>query len=319
VPPMAADRHAALKTDIHRCGAIRMPVVFWRDPESGERLLIDGRSRLSAGESLGMLSFVDRVLQVHDFRAAAKNKIITVPEIELEGDPFEIVASLNLHRRDLTRNDRKKLAEALLKANPERSNAATSKLAGLSDKTVADVRHDLEATSEIPRLQKTVGADGKARSKPQRRSGSVAAAVTVETAPVETAPVETGVEADRVEADRVEAATPGAAKPGSRRKRGGRQPAQSLRPQRLRPAPSLTRDTAITQFVLVLHAKPRETLDDLTRLLRDEQAHIVSNVSAVQRVAAARGYLAAIGVMLADLTGAVQPPAPLAAASAGSV
>jgi hypothetical protein len=34
-----------------------------------------------------------------------------------------------------------------------------------SDKTVAAVRAQLEATSEIPKLQKTIGKDGKARAK----------------------------------------------------------------------------------------------------------------------------------------------------------
>jgi hypothetical protein len=40
---------------------------------------------------------------------------------------------------------------------------------GVSDMTVASVRKELEATSQIMKLEKTVGKDGKARKKPKRQ------------------------------------------------------------------------------------------------------------------------------------------------------
>lgn len=43
-----------------------------------------------------------------------------------------------------------------------------AKALGVSDKTVAAVRDEGETTSEIPKLSKTVGADGKERRKPIR-------------------------------------------------------------------------------------------------------------------------------------------------------
>ena len=67
------------------------------------------------------------------------------------------------------------------------------------------------------------------------------------------------------------------------------------------PRPSLVRDTTIVQFSMLLHAKPKETLDDLGRMLRNEQAGIIAKVQVEQRVALARGYLAALGVCLDDL------------------
>ena len=51
----------------------------------------------------------------------------------------------------------------MLKAKPELSNLQIAKQVKRSDKTVTKVRTELEATSEIPKLTKTVGKDGKSR------------------------------------------------------------------------------------------------------------------------------------------------------------
>ena len=59
------------------------------------------------------------------------------------------------------------LAKAILKASPERSNRDIARFAKVSDKTVTAARRSLEATAEIPQLDTTTGADGKAR--PARR------------------------------------------------------------------------------------------------------------------------------------------------------
>jgi hypothetical protein len=40
----------------------------------------------------------------------------------------------------------------------------------VDDKTVAKVRDNLESTSEIPKLEKTVGKDGKARKQRKKPS-----------------------------------------------------------------------------------------------------------------------------------------------------
>ena len=50
---------------------------------------------------------------------------------------------------------------------PEQSNKIAVEL-GVDDKTVGAVRRQLESTSEIPKLDRTVGADGKARSTRRR-------------------------------------------------------------------------------------------------------------------------------------------------------
>src|SRR5262249_49809216 len=63
----------------------------------------------------------------------------------------------------LTAEQKRELIAKLLKAKPEASNATVAKQTKADDKTVAKVRRKLESTSEIPKLEKTVGADGKER------------------------------------------------------------------------------------------------------------------------------------------------------------
>jgi len=81
---------------------------------------------------------------------------------------------------------------------------------------------------------------------------------------------------------------------------------RALRAPRSGPSLSQVRDTAIVQFSMLLHAKPKETLDDLGWLLRDEYAGILAKVSLDQRVALARGYLISLGVQLDDLIAAAE-------------
>ena len=61
-----------------------------------------------------------------------------------------------------------------------------------------------------------------------------------------------------------------------------------------------TRATAIVAFSTLLHKRLADTLDDLTRILGDEQRRIC-DIPLHKRVVLARGYLGALGVTLADL------------------
>jgi hypothetical protein len=61
------------------------------------------------------------------------------------------------------------LIAKVLKAKPEASNRQIAKQVKADDKTVATVRRELEATAEIPQLEKTTGADGKARTTKRKR------------------------------------------------------------------------------------------------------------------------------------------------------
>ena len=74
-------------------------------------------------------------------------------------------------RRHLTQEQKRGLIRDQLKATPEQSNVQIARALGVTDKTVASQRRELEATSEIPKFEKTIGADGKER--PTRKPVSV--------------------------------------------------------------------------------------------------------------------------------------------------
>ena len=109
------------------------------------------------------------------------------------GDPYAIALSFNLHRRHLTSAQKRDLISKVLKARPEVSNATVAEQTMADDKTVAKVRRKLEATSEIPRLEKTTGRDGRSRPAttsraPSQKAGGIAGrTVTAEVDPAASA------------------------------------------------------------------------------------------------------------------------------------
>ena len=94
-------------------------------------------------------------------------------------DPYAYVISANLRRRHLNAEQKRELAAKVLKATPEKSDSQIAKVAHVSDKTVTSVRSKLEATSEIPKLDKRKGADGKERKQPAPRPAAKARPVVV--------------------------------------------------------------------------------------------------------------------------------------------
>jgi hypothetical protein len=181
-PMMSSNELLALSEDIGENG-LHDPIIMWspfnRDDVPAkvrrgqawptEFYLLDGRNRLAAIDLLpeekkvswGLDSFLDAPDQ--DFRDP-RTKLY----FERYCDPWSYVVSANVHRRHLTTVQRREIVAALLKAKPERSDNATARLAHVSDKTVTSVRRELEATSEIPKLDATVGADGRSRARPSR-------------------------------------------------------------------------------------------------------------------------------------------------------
>jgi hypothetical protein len=161
--------------------------VHKRRPEGGFvardpmlHIVLDGRSRLDAMELAGFTIVnaqgqLDQKLFGRAF-AGKPNRLeqyLTILDKD-EVEPFAYVISANIHRRHLDAEGKRKTTAALLKANPDRSNNATAKLANVDDKTVANVRRDLEARSEIPNVK--TRTDTKGRRQPAsrvRRKGPV--------------------------------------------------------------------------------------------------------------------------------------------------
>ena len=173
-PLMADAELKELASNIWENG-LRAPIVGWA---VGDQFLLDGRNRLDALALLGLL------YETCDHHVGLKNwngkRWTDRPGGRLEGecefknfhdgDPYEIALSLNVHRRHLTAEQKRELIAKVLKAKPDVSNVTIAKQTKTSDKTVASVRSDLKSTSEIPRLEKTVGADGKSRKLPAKKA-----------------------------------------------------------------------------------------------------------------------------------------------------
>jgi len=147
-PLMNGDEFEKFVADIKRTKGPLEPIMLYQGK------VLDGRNR---------------------YRSCLRLKI-KPPFVEFKGDDaaaYAFVISKNIHRRHLSNKQKRDLIAKLLKANPERSNNATAKVVKVDDKTVGAVRAEMEATSEIPKLEKTIGADGKARKQPSRKRRTV--------------------------------------------------------------------------------------------------------------------------------------------------
>src|SRR6516225_4895583 len=149
-PPISEDDFNKLAADIKLHG-LRQHIVLYRGQ------ILDGNNRYRACELAG------RKPTFADFTG-------------IDADARNYVISANIHRRHLSREDRKAIVEMLLKADPTKSNRQIGEQAKVDDKTVGAVREELEATAEIPQLDATVGADGKTRKrkagKPKGKGGA---------------------------------------------------------------------------------------------------------------------------------------------------
>jgi hypothetical protein len=83
-------------------------------------------------------------------------------------DPRAYVLSVNAHRRHLTAAEKRETIARLLKADPARSDRATSKITNVDHKTVASVRNELEGRGEIPHV--STRGDAAGRQQPVRRA-----------------------------------------------------------------------------------------------------------------------------------------------------
>lgn len=137
--------------------------------------LLDGRNRLDALALAGLLAVnvagdlvTTKTWKNGNWHPACE---LIRREISLHNvDPYDLVLSLNAHRRHLTPADKDRVIDTILKGKPELSNRQVGKLAKADHHKVAGRRRKLEATGEASPVEKTVGADGKVRkSKPARK------------------------------------------------------------------------------------------------------------------------------------------------------
>ena len=159
-PLMSKSELRELADDIKKnCEHLHERVSLWDDPDRGT-CLIDGRNRLDALELLGEVEKPCYISRVYEW--------VSTPNL----DPYAYVISKNIRRRHLTPEQKRELIVKVLKAKPEQSNRQIAKQVKADDKTVAKIRRKMESTAEIPQLEKTVGADGKARKQPAHKPAS---------------------------------------------------------------------------------------------------------------------------------------------------
>jgi len=142
MPPLTDEEYEALKADIAERG-VQVPVEY---DEEGN--ILDGYHRVRACLELGITDWpkiVRRGLTDDQKRAHARK--------------------LNLNRRHLTQEQKRQLIRDQLKETPYFSDSVIASMVGVTDKTVRREREEAEATSEIPRLDRLVGADGKVRPR----------------------------------------------------------------------------------------------------------------------------------------------------------
>lgn len=151
LPRLADEEYAALEHSIREHG-VQVPIVV-----DEHRAVIDGHHRKEIAERLGIECPRRLAMDLTDEQKRT------------------LSLSLNLDRRHLNREQKRELVERSLKADPQLSNLQHAGRTGVSDKTVAARRAELEQRSEIPNGDMRVDSSGRPQpaSKPPRPTPSV--------------------------------------------------------------------------------------------------------------------------------------------------
>jgi hypothetical protein len=156
---ISADQFRDLVANIAKHGLRDKIDIYLKD---GKSALVDGRNRLDALASLGK--------KVLDDNGEPLKDICNIRQFHDDAEVINFIISKNVIRRHLTPTQRRKAIGELLKIYPEKSNRQIASVAKVDDKTVAVVRTELEATAEIPQLEKTKGKDGKSRAAKKKQA-----------------------------------------------------------------------------------------------------------------------------------------------------
>jgi len=141
LPDLPPEEFEALKADIAENG-LQYPVV---QDERGNTL--DGHQRERAERELGN-----------------KNYPVKVVAGLTEEQKWHYAISVNVKRRNLTTAQKRDLIAQEIKRTPDIADNWMAEILAVDDKTVRAARKRLESTSEIPKLTKLRGKDGRSRS-----------------------------------------------------------------------------------------------------------------------------------------------------------
>jgi hypothetical protein len=102
-PPLPEDELRQLGENLMVKRRPEHPVIFWAENTETERMLLDGRSRLDAAELVGLE--VCRLVD-GEYRIKFPNSILLDEVTRYGVDPYDLVVSLNVHRRHLSKQQK---------------------------------------------------------------------------------------------------------------------------------------------------------------------------------------------------------------------
>lgn len=150
LPPLTAEERDELRRSIRAAGRVLVPILVTEDDA-----VLDGHHRLAIADELGLSGVpAETVAGLSDEQRRAR------------------AMELNLARRHLTREQRRRIIEEELRRDATRSDRSVSARVGVSHATVAAARKKLESSGQIVHSPRRAGKDGVARhvpAKPTRR------------------------------------------------------------------------------------------------------------------------------------------------------
>jgi hypothetical protein len=174
MPEMSRAERIALGNDI-KAGCLRQPIVFHAEGDTFS--LIDGRSRLMSMDEVGIQYSFERVYREEHKQTSLRLNIPGVcgvpggnAQTARGFSAWEIgnlVASLNLHRRHLSGEQKRAAIDALLKLHPEESDRQIAKKTKSTPTTVGARRKKGEETGDVSKLD--TRTDTKGRKQPAKR------------------------------------------------------------------------------------------------------------------------------------------------------
>ena len=149
IPAYEDSRLISLGREIKQTGGCKIPIIVLAQPD-GTFVLLDGRSRLDSMCHVG-IKFVIKVIDGHLVIDAPGYVIPALIEIvpDESFNAYAFVLSTNLHRRHLRNEQKRDIIKAVICAQPNLSDRAIARMAGVDNKTVAKLRLELKANEEI--------------------------------------------------------------------------------------------------------------------------------------------------------------------------
>jgi hypothetical protein len=295
--PMMPDAELDELTRDIAANELQHGITLWTDDISSrgrkagpkEIFLLDGRNRLEAIDRAFKEDPEERAERMENALYVSNQPGCATLLYADYTDPVAYVISANIHRRHLTAEQKREIANTLLRLFPRRSDRAIAKMAKVDHKTVAAVRTKAEAGGEIPHHDTRTGADGvkQPSTKPPKPPSKEAQLRAMRE--------QQATHKEDAEQYRIEQA---------------RELITGVREQQAAPAPAEAPGLAWKEMIggleALLRKDPSRGLYGIGRAL-DDAREAIAEMPLARRALFAGGYLRALDVTVADLTPAPEP------------